>query len=73
MNSPKKIKITKIKITKINNNENDNNGNENIEPTDGDTSSPQDTGQPSQFFIVQFHTDRCESIFIFLWKRHYAI
>ena len=38
-------------------NENDNNGNdnnENIEPTDGDTSSPQDTGQPSQFSLYDF-------------------
>ena len=44
------------------NNENDNNGNENnnnennenIEPTDGDTSSPQDTGQSSQFSLYNF-------------------
>ena len=41
------------------NNENDNNGNdnnennENIEPTDGDTSSPQDTGQSSQFSLCR--------------------
>ena len=39
------------------NNENENNNNENtenIEPTDGDTSSPQDTGQPSQFSLYNF-------------------
>lgn len=36
------------------NNENDNNGNDNIEPTDGDTSSPHDTGQPSQFSLYNF-------------------
>ena len=39
------------------NNENQNNenqNNENIEPTDGDTSSPQDTGQPSQFSLYNF-------------------